>query len=496
MAGGVAEAAEQAAAAKGLAIECVDIISKNSLGETFVQTTCRPAGVPDAIYLYDGNEIIKPNGVDILRVELSHGIETNAGYLQEQQAHIISQDPRNPTFAANPALATVWSEQGSIAATNAALLQLRQGNAQQQAIAATGEFVVSSSGQIIVTGTTWWAIAQPGPPAPGVTPGAPGGSYIPPKAPTPAPLAGPSSPAPSPSSGWGSYAPDFAKVKPGSGIQPLFVGPAPIPIPEPITFTIVAIVTTVLAGLFRLFGGGVNAATRAALDQLRGALSASADSLMRFAHAIVRGLGRLLQAVSMIYVRLIAPLLRRVLELSFRFARFLDKTLKPLIALIRKYRQLILDYYEKYARPVLLAIQRIRQVLNFLKLFHLKWADKLDAYLKDLEARIIAPMQYFLQVTGVLIGWINLILDAGHRIQEPILINSLVEYGGSLSAIAIAPHFRELTPAERAALLPPPSTSAYIDPRLAVDQYVRFGTGVLADKQALIRARFPRGVGG
>jgi hypothetical protein len=484
----VGPAAEQAAAAGGIDLDCVDVVNRNPLGETFVTTLCRLNGAPENGYIYSAAEIIKPLGVQTLAADIAYLSQDPLGQLGPP-VEIIPRVSGAPLYGPDFGLAEVFRINGSVSATAAARNKLSQGSPLERAIAATGEFVVAPDGTIIITGNNWQGIA-------GVftgtyTPSAPlssgGGPTSPPLATTPAaPTSRPRGATRTaqeaflaPAAGGGVAG---AGGRVGGTLTPRLADPVGIP------FLIKVIVTTALGALFRGIFGGISGAVKTALESLRGAITTGVDANMRFAWRIGNGLASVLSGLHAVWVRVIAPILRRVLELTGRIHEIIDKVLRPALRVIDRIRQMVLDIYEKYVRPVLVIIQMIRQVLAILKLFHVRWAEKLDAYLVELEARIMRPLQEVLQRTAWLAGWINTILNSRYLIQEPIFVNTMAEHADKMSALVFHAHHRPLTDTERALLRPvigpPPASTLKRD----LDQYLRSGSGPIAEHVARLKA--------
>jgi hypothetical protein len=328
--------------------------------------------------------------------------------------------------------ARVLEQQGYSAAWQATRAELARGSATQRAIAATGEFRLAADGRVEVTGTAWQSLIQDG-----TVPAVP------------------------------KQTTQLARLE--------FAGPPPIITGEPISTGII-IVGSILASIFRgLFGGGINAETAAALNGLRGALATVSDTLTRAAWQIARGVGRVLSALSAIWVRVIAPILRRVLELTERLARIVDRVLRKYFEVIERIRKVVLEWYDRFARPILLVIQRIRQVLAVLKFFRVPFARQLDDYLARIEATVIGVIQEALARINILGRWVNVILTGRLLIQDPVLINSLHEYSGSVVHLLANAMQRPLTPGELLALRQAPAPEPAGVAAARVESRMRFG---------------------
>lgn len=332
-------------------------------------------------------EVAKECGSDEEFVPLDAGSNMTAGRL----ATITAPRPAVslPTFAPAPLLAQMQADQGYNAAWLAARSQLASGTATERAIAETGEFRLIGGGQVQVTGIVWQSLL--------------------------------------PATGTPAVAPPRA----AHVIRPEFVAPAPIITGEPISTGII-IGIQVLAALFGIFGGGVSDSVKTALEGLRGAIATVSSTLTRGLWQAARGLGRVLAALSHAWVRVIAPMLRRLLDLTARFGHLVNRVLRSYFHVLEKIRKIYLDFYERYARRVLLVIQRTRQVLAVLKVFRVPFARQIDERLAGIESRIIGTLQLVLARINILGGWVNTILTGGLLIQQPIFSNSLYAYQGDV----------------------------------------------------------------
>lgn len=272
--------------------------------------------------------------------------------------------------------------------------------------------------------------APPGPPPPG-RPGVP-----PPPGPPPAPPSAPAIPGvPGGVIARAYAAGSFPLGRGGVSVRarardlPSRQNLAPIPGPPPVT--IATTIITVVAGLFRLFGGGVSRAVKQALEGLRAAIAKTADELMRFTWRGLRALGRIIQAVGAIYVRVVRPVLDWLRDTIQRVVRIIDRILRPYFEWARRVTELVLEIYEKYVRPVLVVIQRVRQVLAVLKILRIGFARRLDAWLVRLQQRIMQPIQQILLRVNHIGGWLNVLISARAVLQRALYLRSLWQWQGS-----------------------------------------------------------------
>jgi hypothetical protein len=98
----------------------------------------------------------------------------------------------------------------------------------------------------------------------------------------------------------------------------------------------------------------------------------------------------------------------------------------PILCWLQKARKRITEFYKKYIRPWLDAIDITRKFLKLLEALHVKWAAELDRELAALEDFVTRP---FLLVVGKLneiINLVNSVIDGFGLFQRVVLIRSLV----------------------------------------------------------------------
>jgi hypothetical protein len=105
--------------------------------------------------------------------------------------------------------------------------------------------------------------------------------------------------------------------------------------------------------------------------------------------------------------------------------QWLEAKLRPLIDFLKRLRKLYQIYFNTYIRPILLMIQHVRQYLQILSLLGVSLARKLDAYLAQLQGKIV---QAFATVTATLnaaVDLLNALADPSYLIRKPALLLSI-----------------------------------------------------------------------
>lgn len=135
-------------------------------------------------------------------------------------------------------------------------------------------------------------------------------------------------------------------------------------------------------------------------------------------------------------------------KLRDRLARILSHVINWITA-IRK-------WYDTHILPILLKqlqmIQRVRQFLALLRIFHVKWAQKLDNYLLDLQGKITGTIELVRGTLNTIISWISLITDPSMIIRRNTLGAWLLSHVGGLKRMVGYGDGRPLTSDEQAAI--------------------------------------------
>jgi len=204
--------------------------------------------------------------------------------------------------------------------------------------------------------------------------------------------------------------------------------------PEPTSgpFGIVEMGLDIIMSILGVGGGITLLGLAERIDNLRMNMCSELDKLTRFGCRIVRALGRMLNALAAAWQWFQAHVLAKLQKLANKLGRLIDKVLKPYLDFMRKIREAIMRIYNTFFRPIIQLIESLRRVLAILKLFHIKWAQRLDARLARLEGRIMAPIYDLLRHTSIAGSWMNLLLTLHYTLQRPIFVRTLWAYQGDV----------------------------------------------------------------
>lgn len=119
----------------------------------------------------------------------------------------------------------------------------------------------------------------------------------------------------------------------------------------------------------------------------------------------------------------------------------LHNWIKVHVATLQKIQKQLNDARMKELKRVIDLIQRIRKVLVIFRIFHLKFAQKLDQFLSGIEGRLIGGVLSMARKTNEILGWIDVFGDYSGFHNSKWLWGSI---GRDLSAFAAASRALEL----------------------------------------------------
>lgn len=196
--------------------------------------------------------------------------------------------------------------------------------------------------------------------------------------------------------------------------------------------------TSVLAGLFQSFVAFVVAA----FDQVFIFLSNLVTALTSIFRAVYRAIRHVLSDI--IHGRFI-HLWNDYLKLKHQLQDWYDKHFKWLLELRKRYQQ----WFKNTVEPILNAIQRFRRVLAVFRIFHVKWAQKLDDKLAGIEGKIIKNTLAIQSKLNQVISFIDLVFTADGLISRQWQVASIWQAITDLRGIFGLPLVRGLTAAEK-----------------------------------------------
>src|SRR5215471_10659437 len=151
------------------------------------------------------------------------------------------------------------------------------------------------------------------------------------------------------------------------------------------------------------FLGDIGSGIVAALNYLFNLIAAIAQFIWNALVLVAQFLLGALKAIGNFFVHLWQNFFRgiftRIWDGLVTVTHWLEAHLRPIVRFLQRVQRYIDRIYRLYVRPFLVMIQHIRQFLLILRLLHLKFAEKLDSILGQIQRDV---QGVFTQIRGVL----------------------------------------------------------------------------------------------
>jgi hypothetical protein len=202
-------------------------------------------------------------------------------------------------------------------------------------------------------------------------------------------------------------------------------------------------------------GGPIGAAVGAIVGFIAGLFSFGKDSVGALSSALTKLAGWSANAVRSIRDVLSAVTGKGIWESIKRIGRALDQARKrlagwisPLMDWLRRARDWLDFIYHRVIRPILNMIQRIRQMLVALRILHVKWAEKLDRVLLQVEKSIIVPFEAVRRGLNDVITILQEVLSHDGLLRGGVFLGSADRFARDLRRILHAVGIRALDDAD------------------------------------------------
>lgn len=194
------------------------------------------------------------------------------------------------------------------------------------------------------------------------------------------------------------------------------------------------------------------------LNGLLGALADVINAILQFLYNLVQALVQALnflfagiedtfgfsfQSIGEIWQglkKMMDSIWKTVILASLKKLYSLYKTLQAwatkLKAWLDKLHALMKKYEMMYFRKTIQLIQRARKILTIFRFFHLKFAQRLDAWLAKIEGKLAHYLILVASKTNEIIGWVNFIVDPlGHLKTLPLIAGFILALDVSWAGI-------------------------------------------------------------
>jgi hypothetical protein len=226
--------------------------------------------------------------------------------------------------------------------------------------------------------------------------------------------------------------------------------------------------------------GAIDATILVAIAAIQDAITALGNAIKAAFATLAKWGGKILKFLDKQFHRLMKDILQVLQDIRNWAKKEAKEIIPQLTKAVIAIRKRLLEFYQNYLRKLLIWMQNVRRVLNILAIFHVPFAQKLDAKLADLERRITAPFLLLLRYSNAVANWMNLIVTANYLFQKPMWLWSLNAYRGeSINLLTNAMN----TPAS-AAVKAKASTAFTLgdasQSKADLTQYLQTGTGTMA----------------
>jgi hypothetical protein len=258
----------------------------------------------------------------------------------------------------------------------------------------------------------------------------------------------------------------------GPGFTPIEVGGPTNP---------VGVVVTIIEFLATLLGIGGNSTavlTRAINTTWTNLVFTTAflyNAIGFLTDFIKKLLGIIVGGIAHIITDILHGHLKKVLEDIQALLHALHNLFAPLIAWLRKLQAIQRQYQLQTMRRIVNLIQRARQILVVFRLLHLKFAQKLDAWLAGIEGKIITREMDIARKTNEILGWVDFVTDPFGALRGTAVFGPIGTLLRSLAAAARAADLDKVFP--QLARHPGGTTAGIPWHQYAADTHVQAATG-------------------
>ena len=212
-----------------------------------------------------------------------------------------------------------------------------------------------------------------------------------------------------------------------AGILAATVREAPAPAIVRADFGVSAaiLVISFLGNLFGLFGGGVNRATKRALEGMRDVITNIGREIANFARDTAAVFATVWGILRKFWARVLLPLILRLDRYIDRIFKWLRDTFGPVIEALLWIRRKIMEFYDKWLAPIFDTIDVLRRILGIFSLFGLEWSRKLDAALAELQERLTLAIARVLGRLNEVIDVIDTITTRDRLFQRIAFLGTL-----------------------------------------------------------------------
>lgn len=184
-----------------------------------------------------------------------------------------------------------------------------------------------------------------------------------------------------------------------------------------------------LGGIFDFLGGGISSALASFVDFLYQLIVSVFQVLYQLLGFVVQFFGTVFKAIANFFDKLWNGFFKGIFTKVWNALKaahsWLEAKLGPVVKYLQHLRDVLQRYFNLYIRPILLFIQRVRQFLQILTALHIGFAQKLDAYLAQVQAKIVQSFAVVIGTINTLTNVANALMDPTALLRKPALLLSI-----------------------------------------------------------------------
>jgi hypothetical protein len=153
-----------------------------------------------------------------------------------------------------------------------------------------------------------------------------------------------------------------------------------------------------------------------------------------------------------------------------RVHNWLESILSPIVKFLQKVRAWVDWYFNTYVKPILNLLSQVRNFLNILRQFGIKWAAELDAWLGKVQADIAGAFLKLQGYINAIIGIVNSLADPLGLFRRPTFVMSMrrifPSFARGVSGMPLGYFFPSPVKGAGNGLGPPPSNFTPTNPQM------------------------------
>lgn len=206
-----------------------------------------------------------------------------------------------------------------------------------------------------------------------------------------------------------------------------------------------------IVGLFRSFGS-TSGYTGWVIEALRTGIIELARRLKDGIWLVARYLAKALVEMRKLWTAVLRPMLTWAVKKVQFLEAWLKTHVAPILAFIKRLKEEFDRIYTTYVKPIIDAIEMVRQLNRVLELFHIHVLNKVDEVLAQIERKIEDPFLWVRAKITWVENWIDRIVTFDGLFQRVTLLASMAKHAPEWLNIGANFRNQPITSAGRSAL--------------------------------------------